>query len=80
MSTADSYMLTMDGCNAHTDHISFASKVHLQVILDAHNLQQENRTKLYIVYYLFGYIGPLIEALEMEVINHIDFNCSIFKR
>ena len=80
MSTVDLDISTVDGRNSHTNHIPCASKVHWQVISDSRILQQEIRTKPYIMYSIFGYIGLHVEALGMEVVNHVDFKYSTFKR
>ena len=80
MATADADMAALDGRNAAADQIARAARIHLQVINEARNLQEEIGTKAYILHSLFGAACPLVRAYSTQIVDHIDANFSSFER
>ena len=80
MAAADADVAALDARNAMADQIARASKVTLQGIVGASNLQKEIGTKGYILYALFGARCPLVLAYGAEVVDHIDNHFSTFER
>ena len=72
MVTSDADMVAMYRRNTHTDQISQAVEVHLHPISGVSNLQKELGTKYYILHSIFTTSFLLVEAFDLEIIDHID--------
>ena len=80
MVMADADLVATDSRNAIADQISRATKVHIQTISGAANLQKEIRTKAYILDRLCGANCPLTLSFTTELIPFTNDNFSSFKR
>ena len=79
MATAYVDLSALGGRNTLTDQIAQATKVYLQTISGATNLQKGIRKKSYILSKSFGRICPISEGYVL-VVNWIDANFKSFKR
>ena len=79
IASADADLTALDGRNVKADQVARASKVHLQPISGATNLQREVGTKTYILAKLFGGACPLVEGYT-TVVDWIDSNFTSFER
>ena len=78
MATAYVDLSALGGRNTLTDQIAQATKVYLQTISGATDLQKEIRIKSYILAKLFGRTYPFVEG-KILVVNWIDANFKSFK-